>query len=150
TWAARTIFDGSLGWFDGNPSTLQPLGPAAQARHMAQLAGGEAGLAKNLDDAVAASDWQWALQVSDYVLRLHPDDAHAKEQRVKVLTALGEAEANPNARHYYLMSALELRDGRTVPDQVVKPTPDMLREMPLAAFFNGMAVNLDAQAAAQV
>jgi len=32
-----------------------------------------------------------------------------KEARVRALTALGEAEANPNARHYYLMSAIELR-----------------------------------------
>jgi alkyl sulfatase BDS1-like metallo-beta-lactamase superfamily hydrolase len=148
-WSARMIFEGNVGWFDGNPTNLQPLGPRAEAERMARLAGGAGGLAQRLDDAVAAQDWQWALQLSDYLLRLQPDDAKARAARVRALTARGEAEANPNARHYYLMSAIELQEGRRLPDQAARPTPEMLREMPLAAFFNGMAVSLDAAAAAE-
>lgn len=149
-WSSRMIFEGSVGWFDGNPSTLQPLGPQAEAERMAGLAGGVEALARKLDDAVAAQDWQWALQLSDHVLRLRPGDAGATAARVRALTARGEAEANANARHYYLMSALELKEGRALPERVTQPTPDMLRQMPLAAFFNGMAVNLDAAGAADV
>jgi alkyl sulfatase BDS1-like metallo-beta-lactamase superfamily hydrolase len=149
-WSSRMIFEGSVGWFDGNPTTLQPLGPRAEAERMADLAGGLDALARKLDDAVAAQDWQWALELSDHVLRLRPDDAAARAARVRALTARGEAEANPNARHYYLMSAIELKEGRRLPDQVANPTPDMLRQMPLAAFFNGLAVNLDAAGAADV
>jgi alkyl sulfatase BDS1-like metallo-beta-lactamase superfamily hydrolase len=149
SWSARMIFEGNVGWFDGNPSNLQPLGPRAEAERMAQLAGGAAGLKQQLQQAVAAQDWQWALQLSDYVLRLEPGDAPARAARVQALTARGEAEANPNARHYYLMSAIELKEGRRLPDRAAQPTPDMLRQMPLSAFFTGMAVNLDAAAAAE-
>ena len=147
-WSARMIFEGNVGWFDGNPANLQPLGPRAEAERIARLAGGVEALAQRLDEAVGAQDWQWALQLSDYVLRLRPDDARARAARVRALTARGEAEANPNARHYYLMSAIELQEGRRLPDQAARPTPDMLRQMPLAAFFTGMAVNLDAAASA--
>ena len=150
SWSARMIFDGSVGWFDGNPARLQPLGPLEEAKHFAALAGGEDALMKKLDEAVALQDWQWVLEVSDRLLRLRPDDVAVKEARVKALTARGEAESNPNARHYYLMSAIELRDSRKLPEQVAKPTPEMLAQMPLTAFFTGMAVNLDAVAAADV
>jgi alkyl sulfatase BDS1-like metallo-beta-lactamase superfamily hydrolase len=148
-WSARMVFQGNLGWFDGNPSTLQPLAPLEESRRLARLAGGEAALAAALAEAAAAGDWQWALQLSDHVLRLRPGDGAAKDARVRALTALGEAEANANARHYYLMSAIELGSGRRLPEQLARPTPEMLRQMPLAAFFNGLAVNLDAAAAAQ-
>lgn len=150
SWSARTIFEGSVGWFDGNPTNLEPLAPADEAARMARLAGGQAALAQALADAVAAREWQWALQLSDYLLRLRPDDAEVRTARVRALTALGEAEANPNARHYYLMSAIELAEGRQLPDQVVTPQPEMLRQMPLAAFFTGLAVNLDAAASAEL
>lgn len=150
TWSARMIFEGSVGWFDGHPARLQPLGPRAEAERIAQLAGGIDALADKLDAALAAGDWQWVLQLSDYVLRLRPGDAEAKAARVQALVARGEAEANPNARHYYLMSAIELKEGRQLPEQVAKPSPGMLRQMPLAAFFNGLAVNLDAAGAADV
>jgi alkyl sulfatase BDS1-like metallo-beta-lactamase superfamily hydrolase len=150
SWSARMIFEGNVGWFDGNPATLQPLGPRSEAEHVAKLAGGADALARQLEEAVTAQDWQWALQLSDYVLRLAPDDAKARAARVRALTARGEAESNPNARHYYLMSAIELQEGRRLPDQAAKATPEMLRQMPLAAFFNGMAVSLDAVASAEV
>lgn len=145
SWSVRSVFAGSLGWFDGNPSTLQPLDPHAQAVRLAALAGGETALANALQAAVAAGDWQWVLQLSDAVLMLGPDDAAARAARVQALVALGEAESNPNARHYYLTSALELRDGLDVSSRAMKPQPQMLRQMPLAAFFTGLAVNLDAQ-----
>lgn len=150
SWSARMIFEGSVGWFDGNPASLQPLGPRAEAERMADLAGGVDALARKLQDAAAARDWQWVLQLSDHVLRLRPGDTQARDARVRALMALGEAESNPPARHYYLMSALELQEDRRLPDQVARPTPGMLRQMPLAAFFNGLAVNLDAAGALDV
>jgi alkyl sulfatase BDS1-like metallo-beta-lactamase superfamily hydrolase len=145
SWSVRNVFTGSLGWFDGNPSTLQPLPPADQARRMAELAGGEEKLAQAVLDASARGDHQWVLQLSDHVLRLR-SDAAVQAARKKALLALGEAESNPNARHYYLTAALEM-DGLDIPDQIARAQPDMLRQMPLAAFFTALSVNLDAAAA---
>jgi alkyl sulfatase BDS1-like metallo-beta-lactamase superfamily hydrolase len=150
SWSARMIFGGSVGWFDGNPTSLQPLAPRERAQRVAKLAGGEGAVAEALQTAISGQDWQWALELSDVLLQLKADDAQAKDARVRALTALGEAETNPNARHYYLMSAIELRDGSRIPDQVAKPQPDMLRQMPLTAFFTGLSVNLDAAAAAEL
>ncbi len=143
-WSARSVFAGNLGWFDGNPSTLRPLAPKAEAEKMAALAGGKSKLRKQLLDAVDDEEYQWALQLSDYVLRLDPDDNKAMAARIEALIRRGEAETNPNSRHYYLMSALELRDGtRFTP--IASGSDDMLRALPMSVIMNALATNLHAE-----
>lgn len=149
TWSARSVFAGNLGWYGGNPSTLQPLPPDEESARMAQLAGGFDALVAQVLDAQAQGEHQWALQLSDHVLRLQPDHAGVREARIAALRALGEREANPNARNWYLMAARELAGEFELPKRILTPTPEMLAQMPLARFFDGMAVNLDAEAAAQ-
>ena len=143
-WSARSVFAGNLGWFDGNPSTLDPTGPDERARRVADLAGGFSGLRAAFDAAIEAGDWQWALELSDHLLRLDPEHAGALNGRIRALTALGEAASNPNARHYYLMSALELRDGiRLRP--VNAGSDDMVRTIPMRTILDSLAVNLRAE-----
>lgn len=143
-WSSRSVFSGNLGWFDGNPSTLNPLAPKVEAERMARLAGGESKLKKQLLSAIDDADYQWALQVSDWVLKLNPEDQEAMDARITALTKLGEVASNPNARHYYLMSALELKDGlRFTP--IASGSDDMLRSLPTEAIMNALATNLHAE-----
>lgn len=143
-WSVRAVFAGNLGWFDGNPSRLRPLAPRAEAERMARLAGGRDALKGALDTAAADGDHQWVLELSDHVLRLDPDDAAARAARVAALTALGEAAANPNARHYYLMSAAELRDGlRLAP--INSGSDAMIAQLPMAVVMDALATNLRAE-----
>lgn len=147
-WSARSIYAGSLGWFDGNPSGLKPLPQAEEAARIAALAGGPEALGAAVRAAAARGEHQWVLQLSDHALRLDPPPAGVRAARIAALRALGEAEANPNARHWYLVAMHELAGDLVLPAQALKPTPDMLAAMPLSLFFDGMAVNLDAEAAA--
>ncbi len=143
-WSIRTVFDGNLGWFDGNPSSLNPLNPQAQAQRMAELAGGADQLRAQLLKAVEQGQFQWALNLSDHALRLDPDDAAARAARVTALTRLGEAAGNPNARHYYLTTALELQ-GKVDIKEISNSTDRMLGQLPLENFFQAIAVNLRAE-----
>jgi alkyl sulfatase BDS1-like metallo-beta-lactamase superfamily hydrolase len=145
-WSVRAIYGGLLGWYDGDPATLQPLAPDDTARHMVALAGGIDAIARQIVDAEARGEHQWVLQLSDYALRVAPDRSDVRDARIKALRALGAADSNPNARHWYQVSAGELAGDYKLPARVVKPTPAMLARMPLARFFDGMAVNLDPQA----
>ncbi len=147
-WSARSVFAGNLGWYGGNPSTLRPLPPDETARRMVALAGGVDAMARQITAAGEAGEHQWVLQLSDYLLRTQPDHAEAKQARIAALRALGEVESNPNARHWYLMTAGELAGEFALPNRILTPTPEMLARMPIARFFDGMAVNLDAQASA--
>lgn len=145
SWSAKTVFDGNLGWFDGDPAHLQPLPPDDEARRMVELAGGAAGLDEKIVSAQKAGDAQWVLQLSGYALRANPKNERARQARVSALRTLGNAETNPPARDYYLMAAGELAGDFKPIDEAATPTPAMLKAMPLALYFDGMAVSLRAE-----
>ncbi len=149
-WSARSIFSGNLGWFDGNPTTLQPLPPEEQAQKMIALAGGAEAMLKQAQDADAKGESQWVLQLTDYLLRAQPEAAEAKRLRIKALRALGEREANPNARHWYLVTARELAGEFKLPGRIMQPTPEMLSQLPLNRFFDALTINLNPEASADV
>ncbi|HUP92158.1 MAG TPA: alkyl sulfatase dimerization domain-containing protein [Solimonas sp.] len=149
-WSARSVFAGNLGWFDGNPATLDPLPPDEEARRFVELAGGAEAFGKRIGEAVAKGEHQWVLQLTDRALRANPGDTAARDARIAALSALGAAASNPNARHWYLTSAHELKDGLKVPTRLAKPQPEMLQQMPTAVFFEGLAVNLHAEDALEV
>jgi alkyl sulfatase BDS1-like metallo-beta-lactamase superfamily hydrolase len=144
SWSVRSVFSGNLGWFDGNPSTLEPLTPGEKAAKMARLAGGIDKLRDALAQAQNDGEHQWALELSDFVLRIDPGDDEAKQVRIGALLALGEAESNPNARHYYLTTALEL-DGKVDIQEYNNATDDMMKILPTRRFFDSLAVNLNSQ-----
>lgn len=108
-WAVRAIFNGYLGWFDGNPTRLFSLGPRDKARRMAQLAGGEDVLLERAKQAIAEGDYQWAAELADHLLALDPDASVPKEIKADALEALAERLLTATGRNYYLTVAQELR-----------------------------------------
>ena len=149
SWSVRSMFMGNLGWFDGDAATLQPLTRKEQARLVARLAGGEKELVRHAKELLGNKEFQAALELTGHLIQLNPGHAEAKDIRIKALSALGEREENPNARHYYLTEALEIRDG-FVSLSEAKPSPGALQGIPLRSFFDLMAVNLDPKASAEV
>ncbi len=107
-WSVRAIFDGYLGWFDGDAAGLEPAGPDARAAGMASLAGGTEGLQKAARDALDAEQYAWAAELATHLVRLDPGSAEAKQIKADALRALGRRQINANARNYYLTQALEL------------------------------------------
>jgi uncharacterized sulfatase len=107
-WSVRATFSGYLGWFDGNPTNLFRLTPAEEARRIAALAGGEDALLAKAREANASGDMQWAAQLSDYLLALHPESSDAKQIKAEALLRLGERCVTATGRTYYLTVAQEL------------------------------------------
>lgn len=108
-WAIRAIFQGYLGWYDGNPTNLFPLLPKKEALKMVELAGGEAAMMEQLRTAVTQSEDQWATQLADYLLLINPGNAEAMRLKADALTRLAEKNPTATARNYYLTYARELR-----------------------------------------
>lgn len=108
-WAVRAIFDGYLGWFDGNPSNLFPLPPEEEAQRMAKLAGGEAALLELARKALADGDAQWSAQLCDHLLALNRQASEPKLIKADALTVLAEKLLTATGRNYYLTYAQELR-----------------------------------------
>jgi alkyl sulfatase BDS1-like metallo-beta-lactamase superfamily hydrolase len=110
--AARAIYAGMLGWYDGNPTTLNPLAPKAKAKKIANLAGGAAKLSKSMKRALAEKDFQWALELSDHLKWLDDvDKSLARKTKIAALRGLAAQEYNAPNRNYYLSYANELESG---------------------------------------
>ena len=107
-WGVRAIFQGYLGWFDGNPSNLFPLSPAAEAGRVAELAGGAEAL-RAAARAALAEDPQWAAQLCDHLLALNPADPDAMLLKADALDALARELLTATGRNYYMTVARQLR-----------------------------------------
>lgn len=143
-WSARAIFNGYLGWFDGNPATLRPLSANDRARAMAHLAGGTEALLARAQQALEEGAAQWALELSDHLTALLPGHEAVPQLRSRALRMLGEAESNPNARHYYLTEAAEVRDGLVPAFRMRTPTA-FLASLPIENYLDAMPILLKAE-----
>ncbi len=107
-YAVRAYCAGTLGWFDGNPTSLKPLSPEQEAQRIAQLAGGADKLAVAMAEAAAAGDHQWTLELADRLLRLKQHVTAAKSAKRDALLALADQQMNAPTRNYYLLCAKEI------------------------------------------
>lgn len=147
-WSVRSVFDGYMGFFDGNPTTLLPLDKNERAKNIERLAGGKEKLFAQMDDAAQQKEFQWLLELTDYYLTLYPNDENATAHRVHALVELGKAQSNPNARNYYLTYALELQGLKNA--GLIKPTTELVRDIPLSVIFHSMAAHLNPEKSAQL
>lgn len=107
-YAVRAYFVGTMGWFDGNPTTLGPLAPDDEARRMIKLAGGAAAVMAEIASAKASGDYQWALQLVDRLLNAGEMSAEARALKAEILRAHAVDQINCPTRHYYIQCAKEL------------------------------------------
>lgn len=141
-WSVRAIYDGYLGWFDGNATNLFPLPLKERAKRFARLAGGESALLDCTREAFSTGDYQWVLELTDQLLLLDPELKEARELKAEALTKLGGQQIASTARHYYLTRALELKNKIRIMEREVREK-DVVHSIPLQAIFNSMAINLN-------
>lgn len=115
-WSVRAYCVGTLGWFDGNPTSLNTLSPSDEARRFIDLIGGPEALLTAAENARAKGDFQWALQLIDRLVFLDAEDSHELENTAKAKTIKAELlkefageQINCCARHYYLQYSKELK-----------------------------------------
>lgn len=107
-WGVRSIFAFYVGWFDGNPTHLYPLELVNEAAHIVKMAGGEEKVLAHLNSAFEDGDYQWGLQLSDYLLQLNYKAGEVIVLKIALLRKLAAQQINAPARNYYLSFANEL------------------------------------------
>ncbi len=107
-FAVRAYFVGTMGWFDGNPTSLSPLSPSEEADRFIELAGGSEAVMKAVERARSGEDYQWALQLVDRLIHSGQGGGSAKALKAEILRKHAQAQINCPTRHYYIQSAREL------------------------------------------
>jgi alkyl sulfatase BDS1-like metallo-beta-lactamase superfamily hydrolase len=110
-WSVRAIYAEYAGWFDGNPTSLFPLPARDRAAKIIALAGGKEKVLARAHRAMAEKDFQWAAELTDYMLAIDDGNVEAKRLKAAALSELGERQISAIARNYYLSSAQYLLHG---------------------------------------
>lgn len=95
-WTVRGIYEGYLGWFDGNPATMYAVPPAAVYPDLVELAGGADAVVTLARGYLAADDAIRALHAADIALQADPDHRPALEVRLAALELQLRSSANSN------------------------------------------------------
>jgi alkyl sulfatase BDS1-like metallo-beta-lactamase superfamily hydrolase len=143
----KAVYDRYLGWFDGNPSTLNALPPSECAPKYVEAMDGPAAVIEKARKAYEHGEYRWVAQLLTHVVFAYPDNSEAIELQASAFEQLGYQAENATWRNFYLMGAQELRAGQVKPQQA-NNSPDMIEQLTIDMIFDLLASRLDGPRAA--
>ncbi len=96
SWSVRGIYEGYVGWFDGDPASLYAVSPVETDVELVRLAGGADAVASRARTLVAAGQAPKALRMTSAALAADPKNQAALKTRIEALRALLTASQNVN------------------------------------------------------
>lgn len=137
-----------LGWFDGNPASLDELPPVDAAKKYVDYMGGASAILEKARIDYARGNYRWVAQVMSKVVFADPNNKAARELEADALEQLGyQAESGP-WRNAYLSGAQELRYGVKKMPTPKTASPDAVRAMSTEMIFDYFGVHLNGVRAA--
>ena len=107
----RAVYNFYLGYFDGNPATLNPLPPVKVASKYVAAMGGPDAVMRLGREAFQNGDYRWGAELVNHLVFAQPDNQEAKNLQADILEQMGyQADSGP-WRGFYLTGADELRHG---------------------------------------
>jgi alkyl sulfatase BDS1-like metallo-beta-lactamase superfamily hydrolase len=148
--AVRAVYQGYLGWFEGDPVALAPLARAERARRDVELMGGRGRVIEVAENALSDDDPPWAAELATLLIRIDRDDAAARHIKAASFRKQGYAQINAIWRNWYLSGARELE--RIGPPAIRRVTvkgglgaPDLIAALPASTFLDGLPTRLKAE-----
>lgn len=144
----RGVINKYLGYYDGNPATLDPLSPEDSAQKYVEYMGGAEQVLKMASQAFAKGEYRWVAEVVNKVVFAEPNNRAARELQADALEQLGYQAENAGWRNSYLVAARELRNG--VPRHLPGPQPSAgaIAAMDTGLIFDYLGVRLNPEKAA--
>ena len=137
-----------LGWFNGNPATLDELPPVDAAKKYVHYMGGASAILEKAKADYAQGNYRWVAQVVSNVVFADPSNKAARNLEADALEQLGyQAESGP-WRNFYLTGAQELRNGVQKLPTPNTASPDTVRAMSPEMFFDFLGVHINGVRAA--
>lgn len=137
-----------LGWFDGNPATLDELPPEDAAKKYVEYMGGADSILQKAKSDYDKGNYRWVAQVVSKVVFADPDNKAARNLEADALEQMGyQAESGP-WRNFYLTGAQELRNGVKQLPTPNTASPDTVRAMTPEMFFDYLALHINGEKAA--
>ncbi|HZZ13795.1 MAG TPA: alkyl sulfatase dimerization domain-containing protein [Paraburkholderia sp.] len=151
--SVRQVYSGQLGWFDGDPASLDPLPRVERTRRMVDMMGGVEAVRAAARIALSENDWRWAAELATLLVRIDTADNDARSIKATALRELGYLTVNTNWRNWYLSAARELEhayDDLPFAGSGGLASADVLRAQPLHNVLQRLSVNVDPARSAHV
>ena len=139
----RGIYAYYLGWYDGNPATLDPLPPREQAGKIIEYMGGADAVMKRAQEDFDSGAYRWVVHILDQVVWAEPDNGEARELLARAHTQLGYQTENATWRNAYLSAAQELRHGLPEGSKNHRNMRDVMKGMDAVSLIGSMSIRLN-------
>ena len=106
-WSVKGIYNGNVGWFDGDAAHLMPCPRREFSAAVLELAGGPDKLLAKALSCLEKGESQLALELLE-LLGGEAQSGKIKEVKRRALLARAAQMTSANARHYYICSAKEI------------------------------------------
>ncbi len=137
---SRAVYQRYMGWYDGNPATLNNRPKEQTASRYVALMGGARKVRKVAAEAIDAGDYAWAAELLDQAVFAGDEASRALLADAHVQMAYQAESAI--WRNMYLSGARELAEG-IAPSPPVAQSLDFIAATPTAALLDLLAVRLD-------
>jgi len=137
---AKAQYQLYFGWFDGNPSNLNPLPPSEAGAKYVEFMGGADNVISMAQKSYDKGEYRWVGEVLKHLVFADPKNQKARNLLADAYEQMGyQAESGP-WRNFYLTGAKELRMGVKVIPMAGSSGPDMITGMSSELFFNYIAM----------
>ncbi|MHC6224047.1 alkyl/aryl-sulfatase [Pseudomonas sp. X10] len=145
---SRAVYQRYMGWYDGNPSSLNDLPPQDAAKKYVEYMGGEEAILKRARTDFDKGEYRWVAMALKHVVFANPQSTQGKYLLADAYEQMGyQAESGP-WRSVYLQGAFELRQGVPSSGGMKTASPDTIRAMEPDMLFDYLAVRLNGPKAA--
>jgi alkyl sulfatase BDS1-like metallo-beta-lactamase superfamily hydrolase len=148
--SVRNVYTGYLGWFEGDPTTLDPTPPVERAKRTVALMGGRDPVLRAARNAAERGDHQWSAELATLLVRIDPKDDAARTTKAAALRQLAFRQININWRNFYLSAAKELDGTLDAARYDTTRGIAILSRLPLEAILENVVTRIDAEKARDV
>jgi len=137
---AKAQYQLYFGWFDGNPSNLNPLPPTEAGIKYVEFMGGADNVIAQAKKSFNKGEYRWVAEVLKHVVFADPGNQTARNLLADAYQQLGYIAESGPWRNFYLSGAMELRNGKKVFPVPGSSSVDMINGMSSELFFNYLAM----------
>jgi alkyl sulfatase BDS1-like metallo-beta-lactamase superfamily hydrolase len=139
---AKAVYVKYLGYFNGNPATLNALPPRQAAFRYIEYMGDAEKIISRAREDFKKGEYRWVAEVMNHVVMAEPENIEARALLADTFEQLGYQAESGAWRNFYLSGAYELR--HSVPESSpARLNENMVRAMPLENMFQALAIRLN-------
>ena len=147
---AKAVYQKFMGWYDGNPVSLNPLSPSDSAKKWVEDLGDSDRVLQMAKADFDKGEYQWAAEVTNTLVFADTTNTDARLLFADAPEQLGYQAESGSWRNEYLTAAQELHHGNANFTAATKSTGSMIKALSAPMLFDYMAILMDKQALADV